>query len=95
MHERICIERLLHVTVCVRAGARLLHIRRAVAAASSSRGQRRRRRKINKFIWIRSAQLDSGSRRQLEQPQLSCVLKCLCAVGCQTRPVVYLEATEK
>jgi hypothetical protein len=40
----------LHVTVCLRAGARSLHIGRAVAVASSSRGQRRRRRIINKFI---------------------------------------------
>ena len=58
-------------------------VRRAVAAASSSRGQRGRRRIINKFIQIRFARLDSGSRRQLEQQQLCCALKCLGAVGCQ------------
>ena len=80
MHIRTCIERLLHVTVRLRAGARCLHGRRAVAAESSSR---RCRRIINKFIWIRSAWLDSGSQRQLEQQQLCCALKCLGAVGCQ------------
>ena len=58
-------------------------VRRAVAAASPSRGQRGRRRIINKFIQIRFARLDSGSRRQLEQQQLCCALKCLGAVGCQ------------
>jgi hypothetical protein len=70
-------------TVRLRAGARSLHIRCAVAVASSSRGQRRRSRIINKFIWIRSAQLDSSSRRQLEQQRLCCSLKCLGAVRCQ------------
>jgi hypothetical protein len=58
MHIRICIERFLHVAICLRAGAQSLHIRRAVAVASWSRGQRRRRRKINKFIWIRPGPLD-------------------------------------
>ncbi len=40
----------LPVHVRLGAGARSLHVRRAVAAASSSRGQRGRRRIINKFI---------------------------------------------
>ena len=85
----------LHRSVASRNGS--LVRRRAAAArsprcrrcgnlmASSSRGQRRRRRRriINKFIWIRSARLDSGSRRQLEQQRVCCALRRLGAVGCQ------------
>jgi hypothetical protein len=70
-------------TIRLRAGARSLHIRRAVAVASSSLGQRRRGRIINKYIWIRTARLDSCSSRQLEQQLLCCALKCLVAVECQ------------
>ncbi len=59
------------------------HGRRAVATATLSCGQRRCRQIINRFIWIRPARLDSSSRRQLEQQQICCSLKCLVAVGCQ------------
>jgi hypothetical protein len=69
--------------VCMRAGARSLHVRRAIVVTSSSRGQCSRRRIVNKFIRIRSARLDSGSSRQLEQQRLCCALKCLCHVVCQ------------